>query len=513
MDEGVVKLIDSGVAAWNRVHSEDIQAQRGWMRATGETGWPFTPRRPDLNGVCLSGRDLRGIDLRMVDLIDADLSQCDLTMALLRGANLRRSKLQHAILHGAAIAPDARNEWDPEKSAELSGADLSGADLRDLDFRTHDLTTMCLAGADMRGCQLPTSLANVRLVQVNLAGISLLGRSAPGMHLVGANLNGSDLRSADLTNADLTDALMEQSRMDGAIFRDAQFVNTRMNDATLIQANLTRATIRGSSLQNANCEHAVLHDVRIADSSLDGSNFQFVDFSGAELVRTAVCGCDLSNARLVDCIVTDSDLSGSKVFGIAVWNTQLHRTRQENLSISGGHDTAVTVDSLQLAQFIHILTTNADFRSLIDALTVKLVLILGRFTPERKPVLDTIRNEVRSSGYIPVLFDSPRPMSRDLTETIGILAGLARFVIADLTDARSVPHELMAFVPNLPSVPVQPLLLASEREYSMFEHLRRYPWVLETYHYENIDHLLATLARRAIAPAERRLTLKEKGTA
>ena len=80
---------------------------------------------------------------------------------------------------------------------------------------------------------------------------------------------------------------------------------------------------------------------------------------------------------------------------------------------------------------------------------------------------------------------------------------MARFVIADITDARSIPQELMAIVPNLPSLPVQPILLASQQEYGMFEHFKRYPWVLEAVLYDDQAALLAELREKVIEPAER----------
>ena len=62
---------------------------------------------------------------------------------------------------------------------------------------------------------------------------------------------------------------------------------------------------------------------------------------------------------------------------------------------------------------------------------------------------------------------------------------------------------LQAIVPTNPSVPVQPVLLASQQEPGMFDFFRHFPWVLESYRYHNLDEVLASLDDKVVLPAEK----------
>jgi len=161
----------------------------------------------------------------------------------------------------------------------------------------------------------------------------------------------------------------------------------------------------------------------------------------------------------------------------------------------------VTTDNLRIAQFLFLLLDNEEIRNVLDIVTSKVVLILGRFTPERKAVLDALRTALRRQYWVPVVLDFERPSNRNLTETISTLAHLARFVIADLADAKSIPQELQRIVPDLPSLPVQPIILVSQYEYGMFRDFRDYPWVLAPYRYGSTEELLGSLHDRVVGPA------------
>jgi hypothetical protein len=129
------------------------------------------------------------------------------------------------------------------------------------------------------------------------------------------------------------------------------------------------------------------------------------------------------------------------------------------------------------------------------------VVILGRFTDECKAVLDALREELRKRNYLRILFDFNKPTSQTTDETITLLARMSRFVI--VSDAKSVLQELRAIVPDLPSVPVQPVIAATQQEPGMFEFFRNFRTFLKVHHYNDQQQLIADLGERVIDPAEK----------
>ena len=69
---------------------------------------------------------------------------------------------------------------------------------------------------------------------------------------------------------------------------------------------------------------------------------------------------------------------------------------------------------------------------------------------------------------------------------------MARLVIADITEAKSIPQELHKIIPDLPHVPVQPILLANDLKYIM----------VADFHLPRRDYALASIKEKVIDPAE-----------
>jgi hypothetical protein len=267
-------------------------------------------------------------------------------------------------------------------------------------------------------------------------------------------------------------------------------------------ANLTRVWLAGADLGGTDLRDANLSEARLTGASLITADPAGAKLIGANLTRADLGGAMLESAILVNTNLTGADLTGSRIYGISAWGLRLEGAEQQNLVIAPHDEPEITVDNIEVAQFIYLMLSNQKIRDVIDTTTSKVVPILGRFTDERRPVLDALREELRKRDYLPILFDFEKPRGRDTDETITLLARMARFVLADITDAKSVLQELRAIVPDLPSVPVQSIILATQEEPGMFDFYRTRPSFLTVYRYADQMNLLADLDDKVIRPAE-----------
>jgi hypothetical protein len=108
----------------------------------------------------------------------------------------------------------------------------------------------------------------------------------------------------------------------------------------------------------------------------------------------------LVGTQLVSVDISHADFTGSSIYGISAWDVRLDAaTRQENLIITPRGEPVITVDNIKVAQFIYLLLNNEEIRDVIDTITSKAVLILGRFCEDRKPILNALRDALRSKGF------------------------------------------------------------------------------------------------------------------
>jgi uncharacterized protein YjbI with pentapeptide repeats len=330
--------------------------------------------------------------------------------------------------------------------------------------------------ANWRGPSIVPDLSGANLSRANLGGANLTHAQLHRTVLSGANLNCAHLSRADLSGANLTKASL----------LNAGLANADLNYAKLTEASLIRANLSGASLIRANLSWAILLRANLSKATLHQA-----DLRGAVLVRT----------NLADAVLT-----GCKVYGMSAWNVKLSKnTKQQDLVITDVDEPKVTTDSLEVAQFIHLLLRNEKIRDVIDTVGRKGVLLLGRFTEGRIVVLERLRKELRERGYLPIVFNFDKPETKDFTETVRLLAGLSKFVIADITNPKSAPLELQATVPEI-MVPFRPIIEEGEKPFAMLQDLwiKHRDWVFEPIYYSSVDALIASLDEKIIRPAEAR---------
>jgi len=211
---------------------------------------------------------------------------------------------------------------------------------------------------------------------------------------------------------------------------------------------------------------------------------------------------DLSGSHLLGSNINNARISKSKVYGINVWDLVGEFKEQKDLVITPEGNSPITVDNVKVAQFIYLILNNKEIRDVINSLTSKTVLILGRFAiPERKVILDRLRDKLREHDLLPIVFDFDRPIDKDFTETIKTLAGISYFVIADVTNPKSSPLELQATIPDY-QIPFVPIIQEGEHPFAMMVDLQnKYNWVLDTISYDSVETLIHILKPHIIEPA------------
>ena len=285
----------------------------------------------------------------------------------------------------------------------------------------------------------------------------------PSLHDI--DFSDVDFNMASLRNCSFTNCCFDGAKITFADLVDTYFINCSFKNANM------RVTKIGS---------AIFRDCIFEKSDLSYCSAEETSFEGTKFIDTV-----LEHMSFVSNNFTNSEMIGCHVYGISAWDLDLENSSQKNLIITKEEQPVITVDDIELAQFMYLMINNVKLRNIIDTITSKVVLILGNFSPRRKQILDEIREELRHHNYIPLMFDFEKPSSRNFTETVYTMAHMSRFVIADLSDSRSVGHELASIVPKLPSVTFYPLIVDGDKEYGMFSDLQNnYSWVKPILIYE-----------------------------
>lgn len=310
--------------------------------------------------------------------------------------------------------------------------------------------------------------------------------TAPAIDLRGAMFTDVCLGYVDLRGARLDDVTFRQDLLPWTALKGAKLEAASLRNAEMPQARLMDSDLRGADLSEANLTGADLSGANLAGARLQGARLESANLEGANLV-----GADVEGGHL----------DGARVYGVAAWDLKGEPESSQDLVVTPGTMAAITADDIRVAQFIYLLVNNPQIRNVLDTVTRKVVLLLGRFKPERKAVLDALRDELRTRNFVPVLFDFEPSANLDITETVTLLARMARFIIADLTEPSSLPQELQAVAPQV-AVPIRLIIQEGHDPYAMATDLKKYHWVIKPYEYSGTPDLLADLQTQVVEVAE-----------
>lgn len=250
-----------------------------------------------------------------------------------------------------------------------------------------------------------------------------------------------------------------RSSFEGGWFSDANFEGANFYEADLSRANLSNTNLRNCNFRKAYLDRANLSGAKIINANLNR----------ATLVNANIC-----SARIENCIV----------YGVSAWglitdiNTFQRNLMMEDTNVTGDNimeevariteHYPLMVDDIEVAQFIHFIKNYSNLGKGLTAMLEKGVLLLGKFREGGREILEKVAGIVRSRKLIPIIFDFDGPRGSNIIETVTVLAGISRFVVANLNGS-SVPAELERITANFKR-PIITYLNSAEEDkiYAMF---------------------------------------------
>jgi uncharacterized protein YjbI with pentapeptide repeats len=263
---------------------------------------------------------------------------------------------------------------------------------------------------DLRGAKLSGAM----FARANFSGVG----PQPGAIFAGRTSARPNSGRRTSGGADLEGANLSHARLRSVILFGAKLCKANLQRAYLFRAYLDGVDLRGANLSGADLWRAHLWEADLRGTNHCGSDLGGANLTRADLGKATLRGANLSRVVLVETNLADTTLVGCRIYGASAWNVKLtEETKQQDLIISADDEHEVT------GQFVYLLLHNKKIRDVIDTVGNKGVLLLGRFTEGRIELLNRLREELRSRGYLPIVFNFDKPETKDFTETVRLLAG------------------------------------------------------------------------------------------
>ncbi|MBW1298118.1 pentapeptide repeat-containing protein [Aquimarina litoralis] len=307
-------------------------------------------------------------------------------------------------------------------------------------------------------------------------------------------LNQLKIVNAAFENVDTSKVDFYATKFINCIFKDCWFEETSFESTTFENCKLIGGGFSELDFKSVDRNNILTFKTCNFNKSTfcKSTKIESVDFEGSSFVKTTFSACNLSNSKFY----------GTNVWDITIDNT----TKQNNLII---HDTRglltnrIIVCDIEVAHIINLLCSNDKFSNLTSESQSKFILILGRFGVNKENLEKLKDKIIQDTNYSPIVFDWNNDKSNlDFIETIVFLSGFAKFIVADISNPKSVPAELQAILSNI-MLPVFPIMHESDSEYAVFTSIKKYQWVYNLIVYDNFEKIIDKFEKAILYPAEK----------